>query len=310
MSNPHITKLRLIYERTERALKIAREQKEAAWLAYLNQMRADGLCANCEKPLTECKCVLIATGGYVEASEPYIVGEYTPDHVVPRVYSAEKVGNLLSRIDELTSTVRSIATQRNPTKEGKSWYDIYWECVTEARSKLPESEEPSSASITPVDTLQAAEIPARQSGSPEVDPSGERLRYLPCPLVFKGKDCTYTGPVETCNKTYDSCRDLSNLHNFRGWPISEERRDYTPTFLTPIICPYEHCGADVLRDPGCDGQNQSCPIMAIILQLGAATCEWCRKGAPLTMGWHRPTGKGGNNFRCTAKYGLLERRPP
>jgi len=88
---------------------------------------------------------------------------------------------------------------------------------------LPESEGPSSEAITSTET---SGLPARQSGSPEVDPSGERQKYLPCEVVFKGKDCKYTGPVQTCDKTYESCRSMLNLPNFRGMPVSlppEER---------------------------------------------------------------------------------------
>ena len=48
---------------------------------------------------------------------------------------------------------------------GEEWRDI------PIVGQLPESEGPISASITSTET---AESPARQSGSPEVDPSGER----------------------------------------------------------------------------------------------------------------------------------------
>lgn len=129
--SPLTTKLRLLYERAERTFRIAKADKERAWLAYMKQMREEGFCPNCEKPLQECKCVPMASGGYdIPAGVTYRVGEYTPDHVIPRAI-AEKI--------------RSI--------------------------RLPESEGPISAPIT---SMETAESPARQSGSPEVDPSGER----------------------------------------------------------------------------------------------------------------------------------------
>jgi len=59
------------------------------------------------------------------------------------------------RLKRLTVTI----SLRNP--EGENIYSTL----------LPESEGPLSAPITSTET---AESPARQSGSPEVDPSGER----------------------------------------------------------------------------------------------------------------------------------------
>jgi hypothetical protein len=79
-------------------------------------------------------------------------------------------------------------------------------------------------------------------GSSEVDPSGERLKYIPCCLVFKGKDCGYTGPVQTCNKTYENCRDLHNLSNCRGWPISEGSQ--LPPSDLRILMPQERLYTD------------------------------------------------------------------
>jgi len=128
--SPLTTKLRLLYERAERTFRIAKADKERAWLAYMKQMREEGFCPNCEKPLQECKCVPMAAGGYDIPSTPYTVGS-THVHV--------------------SLVPRSIADK--------------------IRGKLPESEGPLSAPITSTET---AESPARQSGSPEVDPSGER----------------------------------------------------------------------------------------------------------------------------------------
>ncbi len=62
MTNPHTTKLRLIYERKKREYETAKRQRDEAWMEYLKAMRADGLCAGCEKPLAECKCVFLAGG--------------------------------------------------------------------------------------------------------------------------------------------------------------------------------------------------------------------------------------------------------
>lgn len=66
-----------------------------------------------------------------------------------------------------------------------------------------------------------------------------------------------------------------------------------------IICP--QCDADVIKELGCNGCSSSCPIAKEILSLGAATCEYCRQGLPLTMGIHRQ-GKGGPTWGC-AYYG-------
>lgn len=68
--------------------------------------------------------------------------------------------------------------------------------------------------------------------------------------------------------------------------------------MTSIMCPF--CKADVVTELGCEGMNQSCPVSESILRLGSASCEYCRRGAPLTAGRHRPTGKGGPTFQCTA----------
>jgi len=130
--SPLVTKLRLLYQRANHAFEVAKEQKETAWMAYVKQMRVEGFCPGCEKPLEECKCVLMAaSGGYDIPPGGLIsrVGEYTSDCVVPRAIA-----------------------------------DII-------RGRVPESGGSVSASITSTET---AESPARQSGSPEVDPSGER----------------------------------------------------------------------------------------------------------------------------------------
>lgn len=38
-----------------------------------------------------------------------------------------------------------------------------------------------------------------------------------CPLIFKGAECRYAGPDETCTFTYDDCRGKGNAVNFGGF---------------------------------------------------------------------------------------------
>lgn len=60
--SPRSLKLKLLYKRAEKDRKSAVQRAADAWFAYLEQMRAEGLCANCEKSLAECKCVFAANG--------------------------------------------------------------------------------------------------------------------------------------------------------------------------------------------------------------------------------------------------------
>jgi hypothetical protein len=136
MASLHATKLRLIYERADRALKVAKQQKEDAWLAYMKQMRAEGFCPACEKTLQECRCVAMASA--------------SPGYPPPSFFARS-----------FESVPETIYDTRCETSAAPDY----------SFKRVPESEGQVSAPIT---SMETAESPARQSGSPEVDPSGER----------------------------------------------------------------------------------------------------------------------------------------
>jgi lambda family phage minor tail protein L len=39
-----------------------------------------------------------------------------------------------------------------------------------------------------------------------------------CRFIFKGTECGYIGVANWCNKTYDRCKELSNIRRFGGFP--------------------------------------------------------------------------------------------
>lgn len=82
MTKEQITKLRIQQERLKRmqnaadaeALK-ARRDWERVWLEYVKAMREIGLCAACEKPTSECKCVIIASSDEPTDKSAHWLGE-------------------------------------------------------------------------------------------------------------------------------------------------------------------------------------------------------------------------------------------
>ncbi len=44
-----------------------------------------------------------------------------------------------------------------------------------------------------------------------------RVLSTKCSVLFKGKACQYTGAVETCDRTYNTCKGLNNQANYGGF---------------------------------------------------------------------------------------------
>lgn len=59
--SPKLIKLKLQAERAEREAKAAQEAYEQKWLLYVNTAKDAGFCAVCEKKLSDCRCVVMAT---------------------------------------------------------------------------------------------------------------------------------------------------------------------------------------------------------------------------------------------------------
>lgn len=74
-NNPTCARLRIeqqhakrIWDKAIEQEYLARRRWEEVWMAYVSAMWSVGWCAGCDKPMTDCKCVLMAAQDKIESS--------------------------------------------------------------------------------------------------------------------------------------------------------------------------------------------------------------------------------------------------